>query len=42
MIPKENGNFGHSTHTIFVYFFAIFLDSTGQIFPKFRKHFSLS
>jgi hypothetical protein len=32
---------GHSTHTIFLYFFAIFLDSTGQIFPRFRKHFSL-
>jgi histidine ammonia-lyase len=29
-------------HTIFLYFFAIFLDSTGQIFPRFRKHFSLS
>jgi hypothetical protein len=23
-IPNENGHFGHSTHTIFLYFFAIF------------------
>jgi hypothetical protein len=34
MIPNENGHFGHSTHTIFLYFFAIFLDSTGQIFSQ--------
>jgi hypothetical protein len=27
---------------VFLYFFAIFLASTGQIFPRFRKHFSLS
>ena len=26
------GHFGHSTHTIFRYFSAIFLDSTGEIF----------
>jgi Na+/melibiose symporter-like transporter len=26
--------FGHSTHTIFLYFFAIFLGSTGQIFSQ--------
>jgi hypothetical protein len=27
---------------IFTIFFAIFLDSTGQIFLRFRKNFSLS
>ena len=41
MIPNENGHFGHLTHTIFLYFFAIFPDSIGQIFLKFLKHFSL-
>jgi hypothetical protein len=28
MIPDGNGHFGHSTHSIFLYFFAIFLGST--------------
>jgi hypothetical protein len=36
------GSGENELHTIFLYFFAIFLDSTGQIFPRFRKHFSLS